>query len=70
MQRIRTIYLYNTILPIIVKTKIDKERRISLALIKKSYRIKLDKCEVIDNIFYFRDRIFVLNNKRLHTTII
>ncbi len=29
MQRIRTIYLYNTIFKLIIKTKIDKERRIS-----------------------------------------
>jgi len=53
MQRIRTIYLYNTILQVIVKTKINDERRISYTLIKKSYRIKLNKCEVINNILYF-----------------
>jgi len=53
MQRIRTIYLYNTIFQVIVKTKINNNRRISYALIKKSYCIKLDKYEVINNILYF-----------------
>jgi len=70
MQRIRTIYLYNTILPIIVKTKVDNERQISYALIKKNYYIEFDKCKVINNIFYFRNCIFVLNNKRLRIVII
>ncbi len=70
MQRICTIYLYNTTLQLIVKTKIDEKRRISQVLIKKSYCIKLNKCEVIDNIFYFRERIFVPNSKRLRIVII
>jgi len=70
MQRIRTIYLYNTILQVIVKTKINDNCQISYALIKKSYRIEFNKCEVINYIFYFRNRIFVLNNKRLRIAII
>jgi len=70
MQRIRTIYLYDTILQVIVKTKINNNRQISYTLIKKSYRIKLNKCEVINNVLYFRSRIFVLNNKRLRIAII
>jgi len=53
MQRIRTIYLYNTILQVIIKTKINNNCQISYALIKKSYRIELNKCEVINNILYF-----------------
>jgi len=70
MQRIRTIYLYDTTFQIIVKTKINNDRRISYALIKKNYRIKLNKCEVINNILYFRNRIFVLNSKQLRIVII
>jgi len=70
MQRICTIYLYDTIFQVIVKTKIDSNCRISYILIKKDYCIKLDKCEVIDNIFYFRNCIFVSNSKRLRTVII
>jgi len=70
MQRIRTIYSYNTIFQVIVKTKINDNCRISYALIKKSYYIELNKCEVINNILYFRDRIFVSNNKRLRIAII
>ncbi len=70
IQRIRTIYLYNIILQLIIKTKIDRERRISQALIKKSYCIKLNKCKVIDSILYFRERIFVSNSKRLRIAII
>jgi len=53
MQRIRTIYLYDTTFQVIVKTKINDNCRISYALIKKNYCIKLDKCEVINNILYF-----------------
>jgi len=70
MQRIRTIYLYNTILQVIVKIKINDNCRIFYALIKKNYCIKLNKCKVINNIFYFRDCIFVLNNKQLYIVII
>jgi len=70
MQRIRIIYLYNTILQVIVKTKLNSNCQISYILIKKDYRIKLDKCEVINSIFYFRNRIFVLNSKQLRTIII
>jgi len=70
MQRIRTIYLYDITFQIIVKTKINNDRRISYVLIKKNYRIKLNKCEVINNILYFRNRIFVLNSKQLRIVII
>jgi len=53
MQRIRTIYSHNTILQVIVKTKLDNDCQIFYTLIKKSYCIELSKCEVINNILYF-----------------
>jgi len=70
MQRIRTMYSHNTILQVIVKAKINDNRRISSILIKKSYRIELNKCEIINNILYFRNCIFILNNKQLRIVII
>jgi len=70
MQRIRTVYPHDTTLQVIVKARMNGDRRIPHALIKKSHRIELGECEVIDNILYFRDRIFVPNSKRLRTAII
>jgi len=70
MQRIRTIYLYDTFFQVIVKIKVDNNCRIFYILIKKNYRIKLNKYEIINNIFYFRNRIFVSNSKQLRIIII
>jgi len=70
MQRIRTVYPHDTTLQVIVKTKVDDDRRITHALIKEGHRIELGECEVINNILYFRGRIFVPNSKRLRIAII
>jgi len=70
MQRIRTVYLHDTILQVIVKARVNGDRRIPYALIKEGYRIELGECEVIDNILYFRGCIFVSNSKRLRIAII
>ena len=70
MQYICTIYFYNTTLQIIVETKTNNKHYILYILIKKNYCIKLNKYKIINNIFYFKNCFFVLNNKRLRIVII
>ena len=49
--RIQTIYKKNSILQTIMKIKNNDNRKISIKLIKKNIRLKLNNCEIKFNLF-------------------
>ena len=48
--RIKRVYKKNKKLQAVIKTKRNGERKISAKLIKKSMRLELGDCEIIDNL--------------------
>ena len=49
--RIQAIYKKNSILQTIMKVKNDNDRKISIKLIKKNIRLKLNNCEIKFDLF-------------------
>ena len=66
----KKVYRENDILQRIIVAKIFNQRKIPYDLIKNEIRIKLEDCEIYNDIFYIKKRIYVLDNAKLKTRII
>ena len=66
----KKIYKKNDILQRIIVAKIFDQKKIFHNLIKNEIKLKLKNCEIYNDIFYIKKRIYVLNNVELKIKII
>ena len=70
IERIRQIYLDNEIFQYIIKIKKINFKRISTNLTKKNVKLKLKNCEISDELFQIKNKLYVLDDKFLQITLI
>ena len=70
MKRIEAIYFDDVILQRIMKNKRNEQKRISINITKIEIKLKLKNCEIKKNLFYVKNRIYVLQNEKLQTSIL
>ena len=62
IELIRTIYLDDIILQRIMKSKRERLRRISSNIIKIEVRLELDDCEIKNELFWIKSRLYVFHD--------
>ena len=70
IERIRQIYLDNEIFQYIIKIKKINFKRISTNLTKKNVKLKLKNCEISDELFQIKNKLYVLDDEFLQITLI
>ena len=67
---IRTAYSDDIILQRIIKSKRNELRRISINIIKIEVRLKLNDCEIKDDLFWMKDKLYVFQNDDVFVVIL
>ena len=70
MNRIKQIYLDDVILQRIMKAKRENLRRISINIIKKEVKLELDDYEIKNDLFWVKNKLYMLANESFHATLI
>ena len=67
---IRTIYSNDIILQKIMKSKRNELRRISINIIKIEVRLKLNDCEIRDDLFWMKNKLYVFQDDDVFVVIL
>ena len=70
MKLIRAIYLDDIILQRVMKIKRESKRQMSMNITRIELKLKLEECEIKDDLFYVRERIYVSQNETFHVSIL
>ena len=70
INKIKIVYLNNVILQRIIKNKQKKHKYISTNITKTKIKLKLNDCELKNDIFYIKERIYMFYDKTLQILIL
>ena len=70
MDRIRQVYLNDVILQRIMEAKREDLKRIPMNIIKEGVRLELEDCEIREDLFWIKDKLYVSSNESLHAALI
>ena len=70
MKNIKTAYSDDVILQRIMKSKRQEHRRIPVDITKTDVRLKFENCEIKENLFYVKNRVYVFQNDELYVEIL
>ena len=70
MQRIETAYSSDVTLQRIMKIKRNNLRRVLSNIIKKDVRLELDDCEIKNELFWVKNKLYVFDKEKLHNAIL
>ena len=70
MNKIKVVYSHNVILQKIIKSKQKKHKRILTNITKTKIRLKLNDCELKNDFFYVKERVYVSYDEVLQTSIL
>ena len=70
MQQILKTYFQDDVFQRVMKAKRSNQRKISIDLVRKELKLKLKDCEIKENLFWMKNRIYVLEKKSFYANII
>ena len=70
MQRIEIVYSNDVTLQQIMKIKRNDLKRVFSNIIKKNVRLKLENCEIKNEFFWMKNKLYVFDKKKLHNVIL
>ena len=70
MKLIRTIYFDDIILQRVMKIKRESKRQMSMNITRIELKLKFKECEIKDDLFYVRERIYVSQDETFHVFIL
>ena len=70
MTLIRKTYFNDFVLQQLMKVKKLKKRRVSIDVIRAKIKFELNRCEIRDDLFWVKERIYVSQNEEIYTALI
>ena len=72
MDEIRKAYMEDEIVQRIIQAKLNNLRKVLYDITKNHFKLELGDCQVLDNLFYVKTRLYIPPNKdnTLYTSII
>lgn len=70
IKQIKIIYSKNVILQRIIKTKRMSKRKIFVNITRTKLKLKLNDCEINNNLFYVKNRLYVFKNEIIYAIIL